>query len=165
MDKQLVKMGSANDDDAGGELVNLNFSQPVFKTSLDLSNVSNRALAMRAMQQTDKNVGDVLGEPLVITDVLCQAVTIVKETTGEVLNCVRTVLVAKDRTTYGCVSDGIRKSVGMIVGLIGPPTWPQGITVIPRQLNTKKRNRVYFLDLIETAQPPPPSPEKPPKGK
>lgn len=165
MSKEMVKLGSAADDDAGNELVNLNFSQPVFKTSLDLTNVANRALAMRAMQQTDKSVGDCLGETLIITDVLCQAVTIVKETTGEVLNCVRTVLIAKDRTTYGCVSDGIRKSVGMIVGLVGPPTWPNGITVIPKQLNTKKRNRVYFLDLVESAPPPPQSPEKQPKGK
>lgn len=165
MEKQLVRIGSAADDNVGDELVNLNFSQPVFKTSLDLTNVANRALAMRAMQQTDKNIGDCLGETLVITDVLCQAVTLVKETTGEVVNTVRTVLIAKDRTTYGCVSDGIRKSVGMIVGLVGPPTWLNGITVVPKQLNTKKRNRVYFLDLIETAPPPPPSPEKPPKGK
>ena len=67
--------------------------------------------------------------------------------TGLPIECLRTVLVAKDRKTYSAISEGVTSSLLKIFAIVGQPTWEKGIKVVCKQVTTKKGFNVLTLEL------------------
>lgn len=83
-------------------------------------------------EEPDGRLAEHVNTPIVITDVYAHRVELTSTETGEVVPVVRCCLIGKDGKVYSAVSEGIRKSIFRLMRSHGVPSWPKGITVIPK---------------------------------
>lgn len=67
-----------------------------------------------AVNGADESVADHIGEVLDIVNVVAHPVELTDEETGEIINCLRTVLVDKNGKTYTAVSQGITSALAKV---------------------------------------------------
>jgi hypothetical protein len=59
------------------------------------------------------------------------------------------VLIGPDEVAYSCVSEGIRRSIGLLAQFYGMPPWRGGIKAKVEQLTTRKARRTFILTPVE----------------
>ena len=64
-----------------------------------------------AINSADENLADHIGEVIEVVDVVAHPVQLADEESGEIIEALRTVLVAKDGKPYTAVSQGITNSL------------------------------------------------------
>lgn len=104
-----------------------------------------------AINNVDKNIAECIGEVIECVNVVAHPVELVDEETGELKEVLRTILIAKDGTTYGAVSQGVASSLSKIFSIVGVPegkAWEKNPVFMKfKQVKTRKGNN--FATTIE----------------
>lgn len=105
---------------------------------------TDKALVVSLLQGKAEPLGDHIGEVIQPVHVLGHLVQITDEDTGEVNLVPRVVLVCADGTAYQCASEGIRRSVALLMQYYGQAPW-KDLSVKIEQVNTRKGRRTFLL--------------------
>jgi hypothetical protein len=92
---------------------------------------------------------DVIGRELELYGVYAAPILIHKEATGEVMPCLRTVLVLWGGKTVGFVSQGMADSLADLMAGHGKGPWNPPLKVRLRQVPLQDAKRTYRLELVE----------------
>ena len=103
-----------------------------------------------AINSADENLADHIGEVIEVVDVVAHPVTLADEQTGEIVEALRTVLVAKDGKTYTAVSQGITNSLQRVFSIVGMPSWKdEPVKMKIKQVKTRNgNNKVNTIELV-----------------
>lgn len=105
---------------------------------------TDKALIVSLMQGKAEPLGDHVGEVIEPVHVLGHLVEITDEKTQETAICPRVVIITADGTAYQCVSEGIRRSVALLMHYYGQAPW-KGLRTKIEQVNTRAGRRTYLL--------------------
>ena len=94
-------------------------------------------LAIYDAVSNSESLDDMVGKVIAITDVVIQPVEMTDNSTGEVRDMSRIVLICEDGKAYGCTSTGVETSVKNLFGIVGMPPWSPAIKMEP----TKQQGR------------------------
>lgn len=113
----------------------------------------NKVAIFNAVNGADESVADHIGEILEIVNVVAHPVTLPDEETGEVIECLRTVLIDKNGKTYTAVSQGIASALSRIFSIIGTPeggAWEaEPVKMKIKQVKTRNgNNKVNTIELV-----------------
>lgn len=98
------------------------------------------------IQTSTGAVADLIGKQIAVKHIVAHSVEIVDEDTGEVTDADRIVLVTPDGQSFACVSNGVRRSLQMIMALTNSmPPWDPAMVLEVSQKNTNKGRRTYIL--------------------
>ena len=106
-----------------------------------------------AVNGADESVADHIGEVLDIVNVVAHPVELTDEETGEIINCLRTVLVDKNGKTYTAVSQGITSALAKVFTIVGTPdggAWEkEPVRMKIKQVKTRNgQNKVNTIELV-----------------
>ncbi|WP_431806265.1 hypothetical protein [Bacillus pumilus] len=110
------------------------------KTKIKLYNAVNNSTA---------SLSDHIGEVLEITDLVAHPIK-VQQQDGSLVDALRTVLVAKDGTTYHSVANGVVDSLQKIIALVGAGSWADDpLKIVPKNVKTRNGFTTLTLALAE----------------
>ena len=106
-----------------------------------------------AINSADESLSDHIGEVLEIVDVVAHPVQIADEITGEIVDCLRTVLMDKNGKSYTATSQGITNSLARVFSLVGMPddgAWQkEPVKMKIKQVKTRNgNNKVNTIELV-----------------
>ena len=106
-----------------------------------------------AVNGADEQVADHIGEVLEVVNVVAHPIELPDEVTGEVIKCLRTVLITKDGKSYVAVSQGIASAISRIFSIIGMPdngAWEkEPVKMKIKQVKTRNgNNKVNTIELV-----------------
>ena len=103
-----------------------------------------------AINSADENLADHIGEVIEVVDVVAHPVQLADEESGEIIEALRTVLVAKDGKTYTAVSQGITNSLQRVFSIVGMPSWKdEPVKMKIKQVKTRNgNNKVNTIELV-----------------
>ena len=106
-----------------------------------------------AVNNAQESLNDHIGEVLEIINIVAFPVELTDEETGEMVQCLQTVFVAKDGTTYKATSQGITNSLVRIFSIVGKPdggAWENDpVKLKVRQVKTRNgNNKVNIIELV-----------------
>lgn len=106
-----------------------------------------------AVNGADEQVADHIGEVLEIVNVVAHPIELADEVTGEVVNCLRVVLIDKNGKSYVAVSQGIASAISRIFSIIGMPdngAWEkEPVKMKIKQVKTRNgNNKVNTIELV-----------------
>ena len=117
-------------------------------TTLDLTSPVGLKRAYNVMQGEDLRAENVIGDILLVADVLIHGVAFENRETGEMSHALRTVLILPDGGTIACVSDGVVRSIMRLASLgLKPPFVPPLECRIVKKKSGATRT-YYSLELI-----------------
>lgn len=118
-------------------------------TSLPQNTDEERALVLKAATSApDLKPADLMMTPFPMANILAHSVTLFNDKTGEYLNAVRCVLIDPGGKTASFVSEGIQKNLGMVFQLFGKPPFSPALFVRVKQVDTRRGNRTYNLEVL-----------------
>lgn len=120
-----------------------------FLTSLDARTPEGRKILLASLDGNTPQLADVVNKEIAMLGVTHHPVSITDDITGETVNAVRTVIHCEGGASYGCVSNGIVKSITTIRSLFGNPPWKEPIRVTPKRVATKGGRSRYTLEMSE----------------
>lgn len=106
-----------------------------------------------AVNGADEQLADHIGEVLEVVNVVAHPIELPDEVTGEVIKCLRTVLITKDGKSYVAVSQGIASAISRIFSIIGMPdggAWEkEPVKMKIKQVKTRNgNNKVNTIELV-----------------
>lgn len=112
---------------------------------------SSKVKIYNAVNNPEYVLKEHVNEVLEVVDVAAYPVELVAEETGEIVNCLRTILITKDGGTYAAVSEGVTNSLGRLFSIIGQPSWTdEPVKMKAKLINSKNNNgQVMVLELVE----------------
>lgn len=116
-------------------------------TSAPKSDPFWRAIVTKALNSQDKKAADVIGQTIMVQNVLAQDVQIHDAESGEISDLVRVVLMTPEGETVAMVSDGCRRSLRFLMEIWGQPPWSPALPVVIRMTKTRRGFTAYFLDV------------------
>lgn len=93
-------------------------------------------------------LSDMIGKRLAVRHIVAHRIEMLDEKTGEIIIGDRIVLVTPSGEAYGSVSEGIRRSLQLLMQVYGKPPWSPPLVVEMLQLNTKGGRRYYCLNPV-----------------
>jgi hypothetical protein len=119
-----------------------------FWTSAKRETMQEKAQIIASMNNPTYKLGDVVGKRVILAkDILAHKVQLVDETTGEVTEADRIVIIAPNGETVAGVSVGLKSCINNIMNVFGLPTWEEGLPLFVEQVNTRKGNRTYSVSV------------------
>ena len=112
--------------------------------SLPANTPEEKARVFKVMNAPEKKIADCINLQINATDLFCEVVQCVSETTGEIENLPRIVIIDDKGVSYQCVSKGIFGSIKKLIAVYGQPTWNTPIPLIVKQVPTKKGSALTF---------------------
>ena len=114
---------------------------------------ASKIAIFNAVNSADESLGDHIGEVLEIVNVVAHPVSLLDEITGEVVECLRTVLIDVNGTTYTAVSQGITSALSRIFSIVGSPengAWvKEPVKMKVKQVKTRNgNNKVNTIELV-----------------
>lgn len=126
-----------------------NPSQNFFCSIQDDGTRQSKIRIYNAVNSAEEQLIDHINEELDIVDVVAHPVVLPDMQTGEMIQCLRTVLIDVNGIGYQAVSEGVTSSLGKIFAIVGLPSWVDDpLRVKVKQLTTKKGFKVTNLELI-----------------
>ena len=102
-----------------------------------------------AINSADEQLSEHTKEVLEITDVAAHPITLPDMNTGEVIQCLRIILIDKNGKTYQAVSNGVASSLQKIFAIIGKPSWKdEPVKIKPVEQKTSNNFKVLTLELV-----------------
>ena len=118
-----------------------------FYSSLSIQNFADKAKLYNAISNPGHQTSDMIGETILVTDIIVELIDVTDDLTGEVKQAPRVVLIDKGGETYQSVSVGIYNSIKRLFQIIGEPTWPEGVPLKVRQIQKDATRRVITLEV------------------
>ena len=94
-------------------------------------------------------LADFVGQTLAITDVICHNARLIDQSTGQVSELIRTILIAEDGSAYSAVSGGVINCLKKLFKLIGNPPWNPPLLLVPQQARTSANRQVLLLRAVD----------------
>lgn len=116
---------------------------------LQALSAKDRARVVRLLQEPGEPLSAFIGQQITVEHVLVHNIELLNEETGELEEASRLVVIAPDGTAYSCVSEGIRRSIGLLAQVYGMPPWKGGMKVMVKQLTTRRGRRTFVLTPVE----------------
>jgi len=101
-----------------------------------------------AINNKGESLDDQQGKILEIVNVAAHPVTLVDETTGEVNEALRTILIDKDGKNFDAVSQGVASSLQKIFAIVGPAPFDPPLKLKVVQQKTRKGYKVNTIELV-----------------
>ena len=95
-------------------------------------------------ESLDENKGKILE----IVNVAAHPVNITDETTGEIVEALRIIMVDKNNTNYDAVSQGIASSLQKIFGIVGQPPFNLPLKLKVVEQKTRKGFKTNVIELV-----------------
>ena len=118
-----------------------------FYSSLSIQNFADKAKLYNAISNPVHQTSDMIGETILVTDIIVELIDVTDDLTGETKQAPRVVLIDKGGETYQSVSVGIYNSIKRLFQIIGQPTWPEGVPLKVRQIQKDSTRRVITLEV------------------
>lgn len=119
-----------------------------FRTSLDMSSPAGKRALVQCIDGDVPGIDSQINTTLDVYGVTMHPVSFPDDETGEIVNCIRTVLHTR-QGDFKAVSHGITRSLALISGVTGsPPPWEPAIKVIPRRIATSGGRSRYMLEMV-----------------
>lgn len=103
-----------------------------------------------AINNANEQIADHINEVLEIVDVVAFPVDVVDEDTGEIVTCLKTILIDKKGVSYSATSQGIANALSRVFSLVGMPSWadePVKMKIV--QIKTRNgNNKVNTIELV-----------------
>ena len=115
---------------------------------LERLSVKDKARVVGLLQKQVEPLADHIGETITIEHLVVHNVEMADED-GVAFEAARLVLVQPDGTAFGCVSEGARRSVGLLAQFYGMPPWKGGIKAKIEQVTTRRGFRTFILTPVE----------------
>lgn len=118
-------------------------------TSFDTHTEDGSDKAFNLMNDADFAVGDKLGETILLKDILIHPVQFTDETTGEVIDGFRTVLIDAEGVSYGATSSGLFNALKQFFSIKGhPSTWsePKAIKIVEKK--GRRGFKFYTIQIV-----------------
>lgn len=125
---------------------------PAFYCSFRPSSDAAKAELYNAMNNADVQIGDHIGQIINMRDIIVEPVEIVNDETGEMEKAPRCIIIDTEGHSYTSTSTGIYNALRRLCNVFGSPSWPNGLPVKVRQINTRGGRRVYTLDAVPAAK-------------
>lgn len=106
------------------------------------------ALFMRTLGEADYAAEDMFGIEFELTRWIVMPVTWESDDNGEARQGLRTILIDSQGRTASFGSDGIVKSLDMLIARRGPGPWNPPIKIKLAQIKLKSGHRTYALELV-----------------
>lgn len=125
------------------------FEQPqqAVYSSIQGDDRATRIKVFNAVNASDNALGDHLGEPISITDMVAHPIELTDEITGKPVQAMRVVLLDAEGNGYHSVSQGVVSSLQKIMGIVGQAPWTPALEVIPVEVKTRKGFKTLTLRL------------------
>ena len=119
----------------------------------DTGDRKTKVAIFNAINGADEQVADHIGETLSIVNVVAHPITLVDESTGEIVECLRTVLIDDKGKSYVAVSQGIASALSRIFSIVGSPdggAWEkEPVKMKIKQVKTRNgNNKVNTIELV-----------------
>ena len=106
-----------------------------------------------AINNADEKIADHINEVIEAVNVVAHPVELVNEETGEIIEALRTVIVAKDGKSYTATSQGITSALSKIFSIVGSPdggAWEkEPVKMKIKQIKTRNGdNKVNTIELV-----------------
>ena len=118
-----------------------------FYSSLSIQNFADKAKLYNAISNPGHQTADMIGETILVTDIIVELIDVTDDLTGETKQAPRVVLIDKGGETYQSVSVGVYNSIKRLFQIIGQPTWPEGVPLKVRQIQKDSTRRVITLEV------------------
>jgi hypothetical protein len=118
-----------------------------FYSSLKQNTPLEKAKLFNAISNPGHQTSDMIGETILVKDVIIEIIDITDDLTGEVKQAPRVVLVDVGGQTYQSVSVGIYNSIARLIQIMGEPTWEGGLPLKVRQIQKDATRRVITLEI------------------
>ena len=112
------------------------------------STIEDPGATMR-LKTTAQSIAGMVDNPQPIQDVILHDVRIEDYESGEVRQCVRSILVTPDGVAFAATSDGVLQSLQQLGEIYGPPPWKPAIMLELVTQETKRGFTVYNLIPVE----------------
>ncbi|MGQ7864092.1 hypothetical protein [Bacillus sp. WC2502] len=123
-------------------------AQQIFST-IEATDRKSRVKLYNAVNDANESLSDHLGEAIRITDLVAHPIKLENEQ-GELVEALRTIIVAEDGSTYHSVSNGVVDSFQKIIALVGHGPWTdEPLTIVAKEQKTRKGYRVMTLTLLD----------------
>ena len=119
----------------------------------DTGDRKTKVAIFNAINGADEQVADHIGETLAIVNVVAHPISLVDENTGEIVECLRTVLIDDKGKSYVAVSQGIASALSRIFSIVGSPdggAWEkEPVKMKIKQVKTRNgNNKVNTIELV-----------------
>lgn len=84
---------------------------------------------VNAMSNPDFRIADFINKVINVVDVYVEMSNVTSQTTGELVEIPRVVLIDDKGKSYASLSFGVFNSLKKIISVFGLPTWPEGIPI------------------------------------
>lgn len=101
-----------------------------------------------AVNSADGKLDDHKNEEFELVDVIAHPLKLVDENTGELVDCMRTVLVMADGKRFEAISQGIVSSLSKMFGIFGQPTYNPPLKVKVVEQKTRSGFKTNTLEVI-----------------
>src|SRR5262245_28345252 len=131
--------------DHGAALAALRGTDTKISTSLDLANQDARKILLNCLQNCDARLTEQVNRDIELVNYMAHNIQVQSRAGGELVDCVRLVVIDKDNLTYECVADTLIQSLGSLMFAYGQPPWNPPIKV---QVKSKKKgtNSIYWFE-------------------
>ena len=121
-----------------------------FCSIVDDNSRKSKVAIYNAINNADEELAQHINEVLEIVDVVAFPVQLPDEQTGEVVECLKTVLIDKNGKSYTATSQGVANSLSRIFSIIGMPSWKdEPVKMKLKQIPTRNgNNKVNILELV-----------------
>jgi len=134
--------------DVSSAIAGLNNSEAAFYSSVKGDNFEARKIIARA-QTASTPIADALGETIVLSNFIIQAVKLQDDTTGEVEEAPRVTLIGEDGRAFHATSTGLLTALKNIITTLGEPhTWPEGLPLKVVEKRGRAGYRYMTIELV-----------------
>lgn len=114
-------------------------------TTIKGDSIEDRMKLFSAVNDAEK-LADHIGETLTVSNLVVQQVDVTDETTGEISQQPRVIIITPEGKAYSAISVGLLSSVKNIVSFLGDPNdWPLPLTF--KVVEKRGRNGYRFMTL------------------
>lgn len=147
----ITPMENVNTNDLAPASAINNLVNPANSFFCSIPNDGSRENAVKiynAINSKGDSLDDHIGEILEIVNIAAHPVNILDENSGEIKECLRTVLIDKNGKNYDAVSEGIASSLQRIFAIVGQPPYAEPLKVKMVQVKTRKGFKTNTLELV-----------------
>lgn len=137
-------------DNGESMLMNLTGARKISYSSIDESklNESQKIDFINLINSKGINIGDAIGETILLKDVYVEMVEVSDMNTGELKTLPRIILISAEGKSYTCASIGIFKRLAQTFQSFGQPnTWKKPLKIKFKQETTRSQNKVLTFML------------------
>lgn len=118
--------------------------QATLWTSLKGETPEEKIALFESINEAER-LSDHLNQVIKTQNLIVQAVDITDRQTGEVIPATRVILIDDKGKSYACVSEGIKSSLNLLMGIFGNPPWEPAIPL--KAVKKRGNNGFEFLTL------------------